>query len=176
MGRIFVRAAGLVLGTGVAALAGTGVASAQPASSSTACQQVQATLSSIQSTLPQAASNPSALSSKIGTFVSQLEQEASSGPPALQSAVSTFVTDLKAAGSGNINVAKLTSDGNAIGAACTASQVTAPGGAPATGGGSAAGSRDPLLFGLGGAAVLAGAGVLGLARRSRLRSDTAPRN
>jgi hypothetical protein len=117
-------------------------------------------LSSIRSTLPSAAANPSALKSKITTFASQLEREASSGSPALKSAVGTFISDLQAAGSGSINVPKLTSAANAIGAVCAAQ--SAPGGAPGTGGGSAAGVADPALLGAGGAVVLAGVGVLGL--------------
>lgn len=171
MARNYARAAGLLLGTGAAVLAGTGAMTAQAATGGSACQQVQGTLSSIQSALPKAASNPSALSSKIASYASQLEQQASSGPPALKSAVNTFVSDLKAAGSGHVNVAKLTSDGKAIGAACS-SQATAPAGAPGTGGGSAAGSQDPVLFGLGGAAVLVGAATLGVALRGRRRNGT----
>jgi hypothetical protein len=45
----------------------------------------------------------------------------------------------------------------------TASPV--PVGAPATGGGGTAGLQDPLLFGLGGAAILVGAGSIGYRRR-----------
>lgn len=165
MRRILMAIAGIVLGASALVLTGTGIANAQPASAGTACQQVESTLSAIQSTLPSAAANPSALKSKIGTFASQLEHQASTGSPALQSAVGTFVADLQAAGSGSINVSKLTSDANAIGAVC-ASQ-SAPGGAPGTGGGSTAGVVEPALFGAGGALVLAGIGVLGLASRRR---------
>src|SRR5579875_333853 len=168
MGRFVMAAAGVVLGVGALVLTGAGAASAQGTGGS-ACQQVQATLSAIQSTLPSAASNPSVLKSKVGTFASQLEKEASSGSPALKSAVGAFVADLQAAGSGHASVAKLTSDANAIGAACQA-QATAPRGAPATGGGSTASSGDPALFGAGGAAVLAGFGALGLAWRRQRRN------
>src|SRR5579875_785089 len=167
MKRALMGTAGLVLGTGALVFSGAGIASAQTASGGAACQQIESTLSSIQSTLPQAASNPSALSSKIGAFASQLGQESASASPAVKSAVNTFIGDLKAAGAGHVNVSKLTSDANAIGAACKT-----PSGAPATGGGSTAGVQDPVLFGLGGAALLAGVGVIGLGRRNRPRSST----
>ena len=68
-----------------------------------------------------------------------------------------------------MNDPKYTADSDAIDAAC-AVQATAPSGAPATGGGSAAGVEDPGLFGVGGAAVLAGLVVLGLARRNGSRT------
>jgi hypothetical protein len=42
---------------------------------------------------------------------------------------------------------------------------TIPAGAPATGGGGTAGLRDGLLFGIGGAAMLAGIGSLAYRRR-----------
>jgi hypothetical protein len=101
------------------------------------------------------------------TVAGQLTQAASTGSPAVKSAVSTYVTDLKAsAAAGNVNVAKLTADGNAVVAVCAVS--LAPKGDPATGGGSTAAIRDPALYGLGGAAVLAGIVVLGLALRNRL--------
>jgi hypothetical protein len=165
MGKLLLTTAGSVLGASVLVLTGAGIASAQPVSSGSACQQVESTLSGIQSTLPSAASNPNALKSKISTYASELQKEASSGPQSLQSAVGAFISDLEAAGKGSINVAKLTSDANAIGAAC-ASQ-SAPGGAPGTGGGSTAGVVDPALFGVGGAVVLAGIGVLGFGSMRR---------
>ena len=90
---------------------------------------------------------------------------ASSGPAALKSAVGTFVHDLESPGSSGYNVSKLTSDANAIGAAC-ASQ-SAPGGAPGTGGGSTSSAADPALYGVGGAVVLAGIGALGIGSRRR---------
>jgi hypothetical protein len=43
--------------------------------------------------------------------------------------------------------------------------VPVPTGAPATGGGGTAGIQDGLLFGLGGAALLAGAGSIAYRRR-----------
>jgi hypothetical protein len=90
------------------------------------------------------------------------------GSPAVKSAVSIFVADLR------VDIAarhvsdrpKLLADANAIVVACYA-RATAPRGAPATGGGSAAGVQDAALFGVGGTAVLAGLGVLGLAWRRR---------
>jgi uncharacterized iron-regulated membrane protein len=169
MRTILTAAAGLVLGAGVLMMAGTASA-AQPAGGS-ACQQLQSTLSTIQSTLPSAASNPGMLKSKIRTYAGQLEQEASSASPSVKSAVGSFVADLQAAASGKANVSKLTADANAIGTACRA-QATPPSGAPGTGGGSTAGATDPALFGVGGAAVLAGLGALGLARRNRPRNNT----
>jgi len=169
MGKLLTTTAASVLGASVLVLTGAGIASAQPASSGSACQQVESTLSAIQSTLPSAAANPNALKSKISTYASELQKEASSGSPSLQSAVGAFISELEAAGKGSINVAKLTSDANAIGAVC-ASQ-SAPGGAPGTGGGSTAGVVDPALFGVGGAVVLAGIGVLGFGSRRR-RGDS----
>lgn len=53
----------------------------------------------------------------------------------------------------------------------TASQMSAiPGGAPATGGGSTAGTQDLGLFGLGGAMLAGGAGMLIVRRRHSVRS------
>jgi hypothetical protein len=146
----------VLTGAGVLLLAGAGIASAQPA---TACQMINTTLSSLDTML---ATAPSSLKNEVNTISSRLTAAASTGSPAVKSAVSTFVTDLKAgAAAGNLNLPKLTADGSAITAAC------APSGAPATGGGSATGLQDPALFGLGGAVVLAGIVVLGLARRNR---------
>lgn len=170
MGKTLMRAAILILGSGVLALTAAGGASALAAPGGSACQQVQSTLSSIQATLPSAASNPSALKTKIGAFASKLQREASSGSPGVQSAVGTFITDLRAVASGKVNVAKLKADANAIGAACQ-SQGAPPSGAPGTGGGSTAGLQDPALFAVGGAAVLIGLGALGLARRNQRRNS-----
>jgi len=47
----------------------------------------------------------------------------------------------------------------------TATPTYVPTGAPATGGGGTAGLQDGALFGLGGAAILAGAGFLAYRRR-----------
>jgi hypothetical protein len=142
------------------------------AQSSSACSQIESTLTSIQKELPQASS--SALASKIGAFVAQLETESASAPASVKSAVGAFVTDLKAAASGKINVAKLTADANAIGTACTASApATAPTGAPQTGAGSTAGLQD-ASFVYGGAALVAAGGVVtgfGIRRRRRARTS-----
>lgn len=127
-------------------------------------------MSSIQATLPSAASNPSALKTKIRAFASKLQREALSGSPAVKSAVGTFITDLQAVASGKANVANLKADANAIGAACQ-SQGGPPSGAPGTGGGSTAGLQDPVLFAVGGAAVLIGLGTLGLALRKQRRNS-----
>jgi hypothetical protein len=78
--------------------------------------------------------------------------------------VGAFISDLEAAGKGSINVAKLTSDANAIGAAC-ASQ-SAPDGALGTGGGSTTGVVGPALFGVGRPSRY---------RSPRLREQAAPR-
>lgn len=171
--------AGLVLGAGilvlagagVLVLAGAGVATARPASTS-ACQQFNSTVASLDSAMKQGASNAeTSLKSKVDTIASELEQAVASGSAALKSAVSTFATDIKAAvPSHHFNSPKINSDIEAIVAAC-ATQAKAPRGAPATGGGSAAGVQDSALFGLGGAAVLAGVGTLGLARRNRPSGD-----
>jgi hypothetical protein len=178
-----VKRAGRVLGAGVVVLAaagvlllaGSGIANAQPASS-TACQKIQATLASALTTLS-TDSTGSEAKKVIANLDSQLTQAASTGSSTVKSAVSTFVTDLNAgAAASNLDVAKMTADGNAIVAACAATSVPAtgggraPSGAPATGGGSAAAIQDPGLFGVGGAAVLAGLVILGLALRNRLRT------
>ncbi|SRR5579863_2947672 len=170
MGKLMMTA-GRMLGTGILVLAGAGIlvlasagiASARPASTP-ACQKINATLASLVASMK---ANPTSLKNEVAAIASQLRQTASTDSPAVKNAVSTFVADLEAGtASGTLNDPKLTADGDAIVAACAA-QATAPAGAPATGGGSAAGVRDPGLFGVGGAVVLAGLAVLGLARRSR---------
>ena len=177
MGKLM-RTAGRVLGAGILALAGTGVllltgagiAGARPADTS-ACQEINSTVASFTATFK---AHPGSLNEKVVFLASRLPQAASTGTPALKRAVSTFVADLVAGtASGQFNDPKFTADFDAIDAACAA-QATAPGGAPATGGGSAAGVQDPALFGLGGAAVLAGIGVLGLARRNRPHGSPRP--
>jgi hypothetical protein len=174
MGKLM-RSAGRVLGTGVLVLAGTGflvlagtgIASGRPASTD-ACQKIISTLQSLVALNPSAPGN---LKKDASLVASRLTQAASTGTPAVKSAVSTYAADWEAgAAAGHLDNPKLTADGNAIVAACAA-QATPPSGAPATGGGSAAGVQDPALFGLGGAAVLAGIGVLGLARRNRPRGS-----
>jgi hypothetical protein len=173
MGKL-TRTAGHMLGAGalmlaaagVLVMAGAGVASARPALTG-ACQQIFTTVTSLTATL---AKDPSTLKNEVATVAPQLTQAATTGSSAVKSAVGAFVADLQAsAAAGHLNLSKLNADADAIVAAC--SQTTAPSGAPATGGGSTAGLQDPALFGLGGAIVLAGIGVLGLARRNRPRAS-----
>jgi hypothetical protein len=165
-GRVLGAVVLVLAGAGILVLAGTGIAAAQPVSTA-ACQDINATLASLDSAF---SANPTSLKSAVATIASKLTQAASTGSPAVKNAVSTFVADLEAAAaSGQLNEPKLTADGDAIVALCPA-QATAPSGAPATGGGSAAGVQDPGLFGVGGAIVLAGLVVLGLARRNGSRA------
>jgi hypothetical protein len=178
MGKL-TRSAGRVLGAGVLALAGAGVlvlagagtANARPASTSTsadACDNIFSTFDSLNAMLTK---HPGAWG-PVATAATEFTQDASTGSPAVKSTVSTLVTDLRAdvAARRVLDRPKLLADGNAIVAACSAQ----PSGAPATGGGSTAGLQDPALFGAGGAAVLAGLGVLGLARRNRPRGSPDP--
>ena len=159
-GRVFGAGILVLAVTGIAMMAGTGIANAQPAGLSPACQKIITTLSSFNSSL---ATSPSTLDNEAATVASALTQAASTGSPALKSTVKAFVTDLEAgAAANNLNIPKLTADAEALTASC------APSGAPATGGGSAAGLQNPALFGVGGAVVLAGVVVLGLALRNRL--------
>jgi len=169
------RTAGRVLGAGILVLAAagvlllaeTGIANARPASTS-ACNTLYSTLRGIDALHPGYASN---LKKDAPLVASRMTQAVSTGSPALKSAVSTYVADWEAgAAAGHLDKAKLRADGYAIVAACAAPAAT-PSGAPATGGGSSAGVRDPALFGVGGAAVLAGIGALGLARRNRPRGS-----
>lgn len=175
MGKL-TRSAGRVLGAGVLVLAGAGalaltgagIANAQPASISTtndACDNIFATFDSLNTMLTK---HPGQWSI-VATAATELTQAASTASPAVKSTVSTLVTDLRAdlAVRRVLNRPKLLADGDAIVAACSAQ----PSGAPATGGGSTAGVQDAALFGVGGALVLAGAGVLGLARRNRPRGN-----
>ena len=140
------------------------------AQTTSACSQIEATLSSIQKQLPQASS--SSLASKLGGFATQLESEAAGASPSVKSAVGAFVGDLKAAASGNINVAKLSADANAIGSACTSSAaVPAPSGAPQTGAGTTAGFQDAgLLYG-GASAMVVGGGLVAFGWRRRRRAQ-----
>jgi hypothetical protein len=156
---------GLLVLAGVLVLAGAGVANARPASSS-ACDKLTAALKSLTALHPGYTRN---LKKDAHLVASRLTQAVATGSPALKSAVSTYVADWEAgAAAGHLDTAKISADDGAIVAACAAQSVP-PSGAPATGGGSAAGVQDPALFGVGGAAVLAGLGVLGRARRNRPR-------
>jgi hypothetical protein len=171
------QSAGRVLGTGILVLAGAGllvlagagIANAQPASTSTnACNAIFATINSFNAELTK---HPGQWG-PVATAATELTQDASTGSAAVKSTVSTFVADLRAdvAARRVISRPKLVADGDAIVAACSA-QATSPSGAPATGGGSTVGVQDPALFGVGGSVVLAGVGVLGLARRNRPRNS-----
>ena len=164
------KRAGRALGTGVLVLAGavvlmlagTGIAHAQPATTSV-CKKINATLTSLNATFK---AHPTTLKNATATIASQLTQAASTGSPEVKSAVRAFVTDLEAgAASNDLNLAKLNADADLL-----ATTACAPSGAPATGGGSAAGIQDPGLFGVGGAAVLAGIVALCLILRHRPRT------
>ena len=152
----------VLAGASLLMLAGAGTAHAQPAGTSE-CKKMNATLASLNATLKAHPTTPAAAADAIA---GQMTQAASTGSPALKSAVSTFIADLKAGAAANdLNLAKLNADAAVVAtAACT------PTGAPATGGGSAAGLWDPGLLDAGGAAVLAGVVVLGLALRGRPRA------
>jgi hypothetical protein len=165
-GRVLRTGVLVLAGAGVLVLAGTGIASARPASTG-ACQKIDSTEASF---LAMFKAHHGTLNAAVVFLASRLPQAASTGSPAVKRAVTTFVADLVAGtASGHFNDPKFTSDFKAVDAACAA-QATPPSGAPATGGGSAAVVQDPALFGLGGAAVLTGIGVLGLARRNRPRT------
>jgi hypothetical protein len=158
--------AGIVVlaGAGIVVLAGAGIANARPASTSTsttACDKIFATFDSLNVMLTK---HPHTWGPVV-TAAAEFTQDASTGSPAVKSAVSTFVADLRVdiAARHVSNRPKLLADSNAIVVAC----YDQPSGAPATGGGSTAGAQDAALFGVGGTAVLAGLGVLGLARRNR---------
>jgi hypothetical protein len=164
-GRVLGAGVLVLAGTGALVLAGTGIATAQPASTSAnACDNVFAVIDSFNAALTK---HPGQWG-PVAAAATALMQAASTGSPAVQSTVSIFVVDLRAdvAARRVISRPKLVADGNAIVAACSAQ----PSGAPATGGGSTASVQDPALFGAGGAAVLAGIGVLSLARRNRPRT------
>jgi hypothetical protein len=172
MGKL-TRSAGRVLGAGVLVLAGTGslvlagggIATAQPSSTSAnACDNVFAVIDSFNTAFTK---HPGQWA-LVTAAATQLTQAASTGSPTVQRTVSIFVVDLRADAAARrvISRPKLVADGDAIVAACSAQ----PSGAPATGGGSTASVQDPALFGVGGAAVLAGVGVLGLAWRNRPRT------
>jgi hypothetical protein len=164
-GRTFATGVLVLAGTGILMLAGTGTANAQPASAS-ACAKINSTLASLDAQLKNAHTT---LKASAALIASQLTAAASNNTPPVKNAVHTFVTDLVAgADAGDLDSAKLNADANAIVAACAAANT--PVGAPATGGGSTAGLQDPALFGLGGAAALAGIVVVGLALRNRRRT------
>jgi hypothetical protein len=177
MGKL-TRSAGRVLGAGIVVLtaagivvlAGAGIANARPAGTSTststsACDKIFATFNTLN---VMQTKHPHTWGPAIAAAAA-FPQDASTGSPAVKSAVSIFVADLQVdiAARHVSNRPKLLADANAIVVACSAQ----PSGAPATGGGSTAGVEDTALFGVGGAVVLAGIGVLGLAWRNRPRGS-----
>ena len=161
-----------VLGTGVLVLAGAwflllsgaGIASARPASanaSADACDNIFTVFDQFNA-MP---SSPS-LKETVAFFTTGLTKAEAGTSPAVMSTVATMLADLRAdEAAGTVNRPKLVTDGDAIIAACAAT----PNGAPATGGGSTAGVQYPALFGVGGAVLLAGIGVMSVALRSRPR-------
>ena len=174
MGKL-TKSAGRMLATGVLALAGTGIlmmagagtAQAQPASTSV-CKNLTAAFASINAYVK---AHPGLTPTAEADLVaSQLTPAASTGSPAVKAAVRAYINDVKAdAAANNVDLAKLNADAGVVATtACT------PSGAPATGGGSAAGLQDPAWFGLGGAVVLAGLVVLALALRGRPRAGLGP--
>ncbi len=101
-----------------------------PASSGTAasgtaatsgCSELSSTLTSIETSLPNAAAHPSTFSHAIAGYVTKLETETKSTSPAVQAAVHRFAVDLEAAGKGKANITALTSAANGIAAACGSS-------------------------------------------------------
>jgi hypothetical protein len=155
----------VLAGAGTLMLAAAGTANARPALNA-ACQNVLKAFQSIDTTLE---AKHGTLKADVALVASKLTKAASTGSPALKSDVQTLISDLQAGvAAGSLDDAKLNADDDAIVAVCAASNT--PVGAPGTGGGSTAGLQDPVLFGLGGAAVLAGVIVLGLALRNRLRT------
>jgi hypothetical protein len=161
-----------VLGTGVLVLAGAwvlllsgaGIATAQPASASAsadACDNIFTVFDQFNA-MP---SSPS-LKETVAFFTTGLTKAEAGTSPAVMSTVAAMLADLRAdEATGKINRPKIVTDGDAIIAACAAT----PAGAPATGGGSTVGVQYPALFGVGGALLLAGIGVAGLALRGRPR-------
>lgn len=161
------------------------VAPAADASASSACAQINSTLSSLQTTLGAAASNPKKLASEAASVSEQLTAlAAASGSASVTSSVSVFTNELKAAASGNVDIAKLTADANAIGGACAAATAASggpssasapaasggavvPSGAPATGAGGTSGFADEGLLAAGAAVVLAGLATVFGSRRRR---------
>ena len=125
MGKL-TRSAGRVLGAGswcwpgpgLLVLAGAGIASAQPASTSAnACEDLRDGRPALTQ---RSAKHPGAVG-PVATAATELTQAASTGSPAVKSTVSTFVADLQAdvAARRVISRPKLVADGNAIVAACS---------------------------------------------------------
>jgi hypothetical protein len=167
MGRMGLPLSVAVLGGGLFFAAGTPSASAQATGS---CSQIEATLTSIQQTLPQAATSGT-LATKIKAAVAELDREAASAPSNVRSAVAAFTSQLEAAGAGHVDVAALTAKANAIGTACSsAPSALAPTGAAATGAGGTAGFEDAGLLAAGSAAIAVGGMALFFELRRRHRA------
>ncbi len=107
--------------TSVPASSATTGAAASGTAATSGCSQLSSTLTSIETSLPNAAAHPSTFAHAIAGYVSKLETEAKSTSPAVQTAVHHFVVDLEAAGKGKVNVTALTSAANGILAACGSS-------------------------------------------------------
>ncbi len=158
-----------VLGTGVLVLAGAwflllsgaGIANAQPASATAdACNNIFTVFTQFN------AMPSTSVKNEVAFLTTGFTKAEAGTSPAVMSTVATMIADLNAdAATGKVNRPKLVADGDAIIAACAAE----PAGAPATGGGSTAGVQYPALFGVGGAVLLAGIGVVSLALRNRPR-------
>jgi hypothetical protein len=158
----------VLTGAGFLMLSGTGIAhAAQPAPA--ACKELGAAQNSytagLKADIKKFETDHAAYVSFVDNYGNEVTNIASQGSPAVQSAAKVFVTDLETEiADSDFNAARINADSDRlIVAACT------PGGAPATGGGSSATLRDPALFGVGGAAALAGAIVVGLTLRKRSR-------
>jgi hypothetical protein len=160
----------VLTGAGFLMLSGTGIAYAQPAATPAACTELLTALKSYNATLDanvaKFKTDHAAFIAAADNYGSEVTKIASQGSPALRSAAKTYVTDYEGEVAANdINTARLTADADRMNVlACT------PKGAPATGSGSPAALQDPALFGAGGAAVLAGLIVVGLALRNRSRT------
>ena len=110
--------------TSVPANSGTAAASGAAASGTAAtsgCSELSSTLTSIETSLANAAAHPSTFSHAIAGYVTKLETETKSTSPAVQAAVHRFAVDLEAAGKGKANITALTSAANGIAAACGSS-------------------------------------------------------
>jgi hypothetical protein len=154
-------------------VAGGGIAHARPAAALPAtCTELLAANKSLNATLDAHgtkyyAAHYATLETTVDNYGNQILQITSHGSPALQSAAKAYVTLYETETAGRtFDAAKFNADSDRMDVlACT------PKGAPATGGGSSAGLQDPVLFGAGGAAALAGLVVVGLALRNRSRTS-----
>jgi hypothetical protein len=154
----------MLAGSWVLLLSGAGIANAQPARVSAdadACDNIFTVFDQFN-----AMPSTTSLKNTVAFFTTGLTKAESGTSPAVMSTVAAMLADLRAdEAAGKVNRPKLVADGDAIIAACAAT----PNGAPATGGGSTAGVQYPALFGVGGAVLLAGTGVVILVLRNRPR-------